>query len=123
MPPAVIQNDVVAAFREIDVGSVSCRRTPVSPVTPLRIMDCAFPEGGTIVTAVVDVLGTVIVFAPDDRVWIVIDPGLVVFEAAAIVSVPVTSPVKTIVIVLVEVTAMFDPLDIEQLNIKDLDYP
>jgi len=106
VPPALRQKVVTEESIPIEVGSVLWMRTPVSPVTPLRVMDCVLSVGGTIVAQVgtePDV-GTVIVLAPTDSVWRVIDPALDVFEAATTFSVPVTSSVNVIETKRVDVT-------------------
>lgn len=66
------------------------------------------PDGGMIVQAVgvEPPVGTVMVFAPEARVLISSCPGETAFEAAETVSVPVTSPVKTTVVVRVDVVAI-----------------
>jgi len=90
------------------VGSVLWILTPVSPEIPLRVIDVALAAGGTIVTAVgtVPPVGTVMVFAPEERVLISTEAGLEEFAAAERTSEPVTSPVKVIVVARVEAAAI-----------------
>jgi len=72
------------------------------------VRETVFPEGGTMVqeTTVDPPVGRVMVFAPEERVLISRVPGEEAFEAAEIVSVPVTSPVKVMSVVLVAVVLM-----------------
>lgn len=83
--------------RAITEKSVLWSLTPVSPVTPLNVIEITLPDGGWMVTAVgVDPpVGTVIVFAPEARVTICIDPGLAAFVTAELTCVPAASPVNT----------------------------
>ena len=85
-----------------------CRRIPVSPDTPLSVIETALPVGGTMVhaTTVLPPVGSVMVFAPEARVLISMLPGEAALEAAEMVSVPVVSPVKVMVVVRVAVTLM-----------------
>lgn len=108
VPPAVRTKVVEPEARAIEDGSVRWSGTPVSPVTPFRVRVWTFPEGGIMVAAVTVLppVGKVMVFAPEASVWSVTEPGEDELDAAEIVSVPVTSPVKTRVIVLVEATAI-----------------
>ena len=104
-------NVVTDDAREILVGSVACIKTPVSPVTPFRVSVAVFAAGGIIVHAftVEPPVGSVIVFAPDASVSSSITPGLAVFDAAEIVSVPTVSTVYTIVMARVLVVAILCP--------------
>jgi hypothetical protein len=87
-------------------GSVRCSPIPVSPVTPFNVIDWVFPVGGRIVHAVgvVPPVGTVMVLRPEARVLISITPGLAALVAATMLSVPVRSPLYTIVVVLMAET-------------------
>lgn len=106
--PVTNRNVVTDESNESVVGSVLWILTPVSPVTPLTFMDAVFPAGGTMVhaTTVLPPVGRVIVLSPLARVLISIEPGEAVLLAAEMVSVPTVSPVYTIVVVLVAVTAI-----------------
>jgi hypothetical protein len=90
------------------VGSVLWILMPVSPVTPFRVIDVVLPVGGIIVqeTQVAPPVGTVMVFRPEARVLISSWAGEAALAAALIVSVPVTSPVKVMVLTLVALTAI-----------------
>jgi hypothetical protein len=110
VPPAVRQNVVAELSIARDVGSVLWMRTPVSPVTPFRVMDWVLVDGGMMVAQVgtLPKAGIVMVLAPAVRVWRVMEPALEVFEAATIFSVPVTSSVNVIEMYRVLVTDMSD---------------
>ena len=108
VPPAVIPKEVTPAAREIVVGSVKWREIPVSPVTPFNVIVWVLPAGGIIVqdTGVEPPVGQVIVLKIAVNVLISICPGLAALEAAETVSVAVTPPVNTIVVVRVAVVAI-----------------
>jgi hypothetical protein len=74
----------VGEFNPITDGSVLCSTTPVSPVTPFKVIVSVLPVGGIIVTdfGVVPPAGGVIVFNPLARVTISIWPGEDEFAAA-----------------------------------------
>lgn len=105
--PAVKPIAVTEESIAMVVGSVLWIRIPVSPVIPLTIIEVVLPVGGTMVQAVTVVppVGTVMVLKPEDRVFISTDPGDAALEAAVRVSVPETSPLYVIVVVLNAVTA------------------
>ena len=80
--PTVRPNVADAAFSVINDGFVLWSRYPVSPVTPLNVMDVVFAEGG-IKTAPVAPVGGVIVLNPLASVIVRNSPGADVFAAAA----------------------------------------
>ena len=93
--PAVSPNVSVAALSVMTVGLVLWSRSPVSPVTPLNVMDVVFAAGGSR-TAPVAPVGGVIVLNPDASVMVRNSPGAAVFAAAAGDAWATTSPVITI---------------------------
>ena len=106
--PVVMPIEVTDESIAIVVGSVLCRRRPVSPVMPFRVIEVVLPVGGTIVRAVTvePPVGTVWAVKPEASVLISIEPGEAALLAAARVCVPVTSPEYVMVSVRVAVVAM-----------------
>ena len=93
--PAVRPTAVTSEKIDRDVGSVLWSLIPVSPVTPLTVMEVVLPAGGTTVTAVTvtPVLdGTVTELNPLESVWTVTEAGEAVFSAAVTVCVPAGGP-------------------------------
>ncbi len=101
-------NEVTPSSTLIESGSVSCRRSPVSPVTPLSVMLVVFPVGLIIVHAlgVLPPVGTAIVFAPVVSVTIDVPAGLAVFVAVNVLS-ESTSPDVLISIFLYDVVLIY----------------
>lgn len=95
----------------MESGSVSCSRTPVSPVTPLKVIAVVLSGGFTIVqhVGVVPPVGQVIVFAPLASVTTCDWPGLSSFAAALCVVEATRSPVKLMSIPRVDATVTTGP--------------
>lgn len=112
MAPPVVRTKVVTdESRPMDVGSVLWILMPVSPLTPLNVIETELAAGGTIVTAVGTnpvIAGTVMVFAPELRDLTSKVPGEAAFAAAARNSWEVTSPVYPRLIDLVDDTAIYE---------------
>lgn len=90
---AVRQNVDTLEARLMMAGSVGCRTTPVSPVTPLNVSVVLLPAGGTMMTHFVPE-GTVMEFAPLASVVNSSWPDAVALaRVSAIVAVPLGRPV------------------------------
>jgi hypothetical protein len=98
IPPVVRTNVVTEECNAIVVGSVLWSLIPVSPDTPLSVIEIILPAGGTMTTEVgmtkVVTIGTVIVLSPEARMRVSTVPAATALAAASILYPATMSPLN-----------------------------